>query len=127
VFTRLAPAYPIVVAENRLDFPRSWELTRGKFWRLLAILWLGLLPLGLVIALAEAVFVGLASRSLAGRELSSEQVVAIKALIVYQVGIFYVVAIAASGLTAALLCYSYKALRGLKPDALLTPEYQVRP
>jgi len=36
-------------------------------------------------------------------------------------------AICASGLTAALLCYSYKALRGLQPDALLTPEYQVRP
>jgi hypothetical protein len=127
LFTRLAPIYPIIVAENQLDFPRSWELTRGKFWRLFAIFALALLPLGLAVVLAEAIFVGLASRNFAGRVLSAESLAAIKGLIAYQVGIFYVVAIVASGLTAALLCYSYKALRGLKPDALLTPEYQVRP
>lgn len=127
LFTRLAPIYPIIVAENQLDFPRSWELTRGKFWRLFAIFALALLPLGLAVVLAEAIFVGLASRNFAGRVLSAESLAAIKGLIAYQVGIFYVVAIVASGVTAALLCYSYKALRGLKPDALLTPEYQVRP
>jgi hypothetical protein len=128
LFIRVAPVYPIVVAENRLDFPRSWELTQGKFWRLLVVFALGILPLGLAVAAAEGLFWGLASQNFAGRTLSPEAVVEItKGLIIYQVGIFYAVAILAAGLTAALLCYSYKALRGLQPDALLTPEYQVRP
>jgi hypothetical protein len=128
LFTRVAPVYPIVVAENRLDLPRSWELTQGKFWRLLMVFILGILPLAVAIAAAEGIFWEVVSRNFAGRELSTAEAAEItKGLIVYQVGIFYVVAIVASGLTAALLCYSYKALRGLQPDALLTPEYQVRP
>jgi hypothetical protein len=127
-FTRVAPVYPIVVAENRLDLARSWALTRGQFWRLLAVFMLGALPLGLLVAGAEGLFWALVSRDFAGREIAADEAVEItRGLIVYQVGIFYVAAVATAGLTSALLCFSYKALRGLKPDDLLTPEYQVRP
>ena len=87
-----------------------------------------MLPLGCVIALAEGIFWGVLAQNFAGREFSTEQAAALaKGLIIYQIGIFYVFAVLASGLGVALLCYSYKALRGLHADALLTPEYQVRP
>ena len=124
---RLTPLYPIAVAENRLDFRQGWELTRDKFWRLLLVFAIGMLPLGCLIAMAEGIFWGVLAQNFAGSEFSTEQAVALtKSLIVYQIGIFYVFAVLASGLGVALLCYSYKALRGLGADALLTPEYQVR-
>ena len=128
LLTRFSLVYPIVLAENRLDFLRSLEMTRGQFWRLLAVFVLGLLPLTLLIGGLEAGFWLLVVNDVSSRELPSDQAIAItKGLIVYQVSIFYVGAILASGLTAALLSYAYKALRGLRPDDLLTPEYQVRP
>ena len=66
--------------------------------------------------------------SLAGKPVSTELAVGIaRGLVVYQVAFVYVIAVIASGLGVALLCFSYKALRGLKPGDLLTPEYQVRP
>ena len=125
---RLALIYPIVIAENRLDFRQSFDLTHGQFWRLLSVFALAMLPLGCAVGLAEGIFLGVLSRNFAGGQLSTEQMVEIaKGLVGYQVAIFYVIAVIASGLTVALLCYSYKALRGLRPDELLTPEYQVRP
>ena len=125
---RLTPLYPIAIAENRLDFRQGWELTHGKFWRLFMVFALGMLPLGCVIALAEGIFWGVLAQNIKGSEFSTEQAAAVvKGLIVYQIGIFYVFAVLASGLGVALLCYSYKSLRGLHADALLTPEYPVRP
>jgi hypothetical protein len=126
--TRLSLLYPIVVAENRLDFLRGLELTRGQFWRLLAVLLLGFLPLALLLGALEGGLWLLVSSDLPPAEAPGEEAVAIaKGMVIYQVGIFYVGAILASGMTAALLSFSYKALRGMKPDDLLTPEYQVRP
>jgi hypothetical protein len=128
VLVRLTPLYPIAVAENRLDFRQGWELTQGKFWRLFLVFAIGMLPLGCVVAIAEGIFWSVFAQNFAGSEFSSAQGAALaKGLIIYQIGIFYVFAVLASGLGVALLCYSYKALRGLHPDALLTPEYQVRP
>jgi hypothetical protein len=128
LFTRFSLVYPTIVAENRLDFVRSLELTRGQFWRLLAVFTLGLLPLALVIGVLEGVFWLLVRTDVSSGEIDGDKAIAItKGLIIYQVAIFYAGAVLASGLTAALLSYSYKALRGLKPDDLLTPEYQVRP
>jgi hypothetical protein len=126
--TRFSLTYPIVVAEDRLDFLRSLELTRSQFWRLLAVYSLGLLPLALLLGTIEAGFWLLVASNALTADLPDDQLIAAtKSLVVYQVGIFYVGAILASGVTAALLSYSYKALRGLKPDDLLTPEYQVHP
>jgi hypothetical protein len=126
--TRFSLTYPIVVAEDRLDFLRSLELTRSQFWRLLAVYSLGLLPLVLLLGTIEAGFWLLVASNALTADLPDDQLIAAtKSLVVYQVGIFYVGAILASGLTAALVSYSYKALRGLKPDDLLTPEYQVHP
>lgn len=36
---------PVVVAENRISLGRSWELTRGNFWRIVAIVLSVLIPL----------------------------------------------------------------------------------
>jgi hypothetical protein len=128
VFVRLAPIYPIAVADNRLDFRQAWELTSGRFWRMFLVFALGMLPLGVVVAAAEGVFLAMVEKSVAGKPVSTELAVGIaRGLVVYQVAFIYVIAVIASGLGVALLCYSYKALRGLRPSDLLTPEYQVRP
>ena len=128
VFVRLAPIYPITVADNRLDFRQAFDLTNGWFWRLFLVFAVGMLPLGILAAAAERVFLGIMAQSIAGKAISTEAAAGIaKGLVLYQVAVIYAIAVIASGLGVALLCYSYKALRGLKPDDLLTPEYQVRP
>src|ERR1051326_777709 len=63
VFVRVAPIYPIAVADNRLDFRQAWELTSGRFWRVFAVFGLGMLPLGGVVAAAEGVFLAMIEKS----------------------------------------------------------------
>lgn len=54
VMTRLTFFLPaIVVAEEQINFGRSWRLSRGNFWRVLAV-WLGvLIPMTIAVALVE--------------------------------------------------------------------------
>jgi hypothetical protein len=49
IFTRLSFLFiPATVAEKRIGILRSWELTRGNFWRIVAIGILVLLPLAVI-------------------------------------------------------------------------------
>jgi hypothetical protein len=49
---------PVVVAEERIDLPRAWLLSKGNFWPLLAIAVAVTLPLLLVQCIALAAIVG---------------------------------------------------------------------
>jgi hypothetical protein len=49
---------PAVVAENRLDFGHIWSLTRGNFWRILAVVAAIAIPLWLVESLSALAVMG---------------------------------------------------------------------
>jgi len=49
---------PAVVVDGHFGLTRSWQLTKGNFWRILAILFATMLPLVLVSDIASALVVG---------------------------------------------------------------------
>ena len=49
---------PIVVAEDRIDLPRAWLLSRGNFWRILAIVLAATVPFLLLQSLVLLIIVG---------------------------------------------------------------------
>lgn len=61
IFVAVRLAYilaAVTVAEERVSLSRGWQLTQGNFWRILAIMLATLLPVVLVVAIAQAVVTG---------------------------------------------------------------------
>jgi len=118
VLTRLGLVFPIIVAEGKLSFARSWELTRGNFWRLigfwivtviLAILLIMLLAFVFVfaaIAIVGAVAVG-------GETIGALGILLFAAPVVISAIVYLVVGVT---LFIAALSFSYKALAGDVPQ-----------
>ena len=126
---RLTPLYPVIVVGDRFDLGHAFDLSRGNFWRIFTVMILGFLPVVIVLILlgmvsepiADAFFSGLPAKP------TIEAVTnRLRALAVVQTLVGYVVAIAAAGVGVALVCFTYKGLRGLAPEQLLTREYEVR-
>ena len=119
---RLSLVYPIIVAEGRFDLGQSWALSAGNFWRLFWTFALGSLPLAIVAVVffflvSMIVFPMLMRSGLGG---TPEQLAAtVKEAIIYQAAIGYVLTVGSVALGVALLCFSYKALRGIGSNDLL--------
>ena len=50
---RLWPILPMIVVEPRLDVAGAWQLTRGRFWSLLALGLVGAIPLGILVMVID--------------------------------------------------------------------------
>ncbi len=118
---------PVTVAENKFDLVRSWQLTRGNFWR---SFWLTLLvsfPAGLLYLGIQFAFVGFATVAEApnlspfsAATAASAQAVALRARFVlgwlpYFYGAWFLVRPLTVGLASGAAARAYRAL---VPDAL---------
>ena len=54
VAIRLWPILPIIVVEERLDLAKAWAMTRGRFWSLVALGLLGLIPISALMLITDA-------------------------------------------------------------------------
>jgi hypothetical protein len=123
---RLGLVYPIIVAENRFDIGQSWKLSAGNFWRLFWTYFLGSLPLLIVtlvlMFLLSMIILPMVMRSGLEATASVEQIAAsVKDAIIYQAALSYLLTVISVALGVALLCFSYKALRGIGSNDLLPP------
>jgi hypothetical protein len=118
LFVRLMLIYPIIVAEQRFDVGQSWRLSRGNFWRLYGVFLFGTLPL---LALTGLVLFMVAQFAL---DFSSAQafVESAERARPYTITLNFVLALLNVAVGVALLCYSYKDLKGLSYDAVLPRE-----
>ncbi len=121
---RLTPLYPVMVVDGRLDFQQSFDLSRGNFWRLFGVLFIGLIGAGVALAIARGLLSIVANRvvgqSGTGTPVSLQAAgEALQSMLPFQTGLAFVSSIVLVGLGVPLICYSYKALRNLGPDDLL--------
>jgi hypothetical protein len=117
VATRLLLIYPIIVVDRSFDFRQSWRLTRWRFWRVFGIWFLGLLPATLVIGGLGILLV------LPFTDFSSEIAIqqSERRLAPYQIAFAFVISPLFAAVGVALVCYTYKALKGIPADATLPP------
>ena len=108
---------PATVAEDKVGLGRSWTLTNGNFWRIVAIGICTLLPLFLLILIAEAAILGPDAMPLpAGNGITGQMQAAAQQMSVMNVhlpalmGLSFVVSPLIAGLTIAPACYAYRAL-----------------
>jgi hypothetical protein len=123
VLVRLALVLPIAVLEGRYKFGQSWSLTRGNFWRLVGLWLVVLIPLLIILAIFSALtspFAGI--ETAASKKSISALFEQLDSFLVVQSIFGFVWAIVVGALGVAVLSYSYKALSGLPPDAVWTPE-----
>lgn len=114
VVVRFGLAFPIIVAEDRLSFGRSWALTRGNFWRLIGF-WLLVGILGSILLVFLLAVVGLAVGGIVVALMSGNETVGALGVLILVVPaaiaflVYFVVAVA---IFVAALSFSYKALAG---------------
>jgi hypothetical protein len=114
VLVRFGLVFPLIVAEDRLSFGRSWALTRGNFWRLI-VFWILVAILGTVLLLFLMSVVGLAIGGIVLALLSGSQAVGALGVLVLMVPaaigflVYFVVAVT---IFVAALSFSYQALAG---------------
>jgi hypothetical protein len=119
VLVRFGLVFPTIVAENRLSFGRSWALTRGNFWRLIAF-WLLVGILGSILLLFLLSIVALAVGGIVVAVMSGNETVGALGVLVLAVPaaagflVYFVVAVA---IFVAALSFSYQALAGDTPQA----------
>ncbi len=118
VLTRFGLVFPIIVAEGRLSFARSWELTRGNFWRLIGfwiitviLAYLLIIVLGLILAFAFAAMAG--SVLLGGQTVGALGILLFAVPVAVSLLVYIVVGVT---LFIAALSFSYKALVGDVPQ-----------
>ncbi len=122
LIVRLALIFPVTVVEGRYDFGQAWALTRGNFWRILALWIVVFIPVLIIAGVLFAVigFSTVASR-VDVRDQTSMLIELMESLLFVQTIIGYVWLVIGSALGVAVLSYSYKALSGRQPDDFLTP------
>jgi hypothetical protein len=114
VTTRFGLVFPAIVAENRLSFARSWEITRGNFWRLIGF-WILVTILGSMLLVFLLAIVGLAVGGAVVAIMSGSETVGALGVLVLAVPaaaaflVYFVVAVA---IFVAALSFSYQALAG---------------
>jgi Membrane domain of glycerophosphoryl diester phosphodiesterase len=123
VALRLELLLPLTVLEGRYNFGEAWKLTHGNFWRIVGVWVVTLVPF-----MAVAVVMSIVMSPLAGLgpNVQKENILAmleqIDSLILLQSVFGYVWSIVVGALSVAVLSYTYKALSGIAPDAVWTPE-----
>jgi hypothetical protein len=124
VAIRLELILPITVLERRYDFTQAWSLTRGNFWRIVGLWLVVLIPVALVagtISIVTSPFGALVPTPKSATDLIS-MYDAIESRLLIQSVFGYVWSIVGGALGVAVLSYTYKALSGVDPEAVWTPE-----
>lgn len=114
VTVRFGLVFPAIVAEDKLSFARSWQLTRGNFWRLIGF-WILVTILGSLLLLFLLAIVGLAVGGIVVALMSGSETVGalgVLVLIVPAAAGFLVYFVVAVAIFVAALSFSYQALAG---------------
>jgi len=122
VIVRLALVFPLAVLEGRYNVSQSWSLTRGNFWRLVGLWLVALIPFAVVVAIITAATSPLPALGQGASKNVTGMFEQFESLLLIQTIVNYVWAIIGGALGVAVLSYSYKALSGIDPDAVWTPE-----
>jgi hypothetical protein len=131
VYMRLWVLPPMIVVEDGVDFVAAWQLTRGRFWTLLAVLVLTFMPIGILAVAID--FVLPASDTLMDAITGSQEKVpplsrAVRAVahaqrwLPLRILFDFVLIIISTGVTVALMSYSYLALTGRSIETPLRPK-----
>ncbi|MGC9954178.1 MAG: hypothetical protein ABSD21_07860 [Rhizomicrobium sp.] len=120
VFTRLGfLLVPAVVMEGGFGLERSWQLTKGNFWRIFAIALATLLPIMIVVLFIDVAILGpdflaphldLAHDPAAQMRHSAEQMRQMSAHLPLMMGIGFLLAPFTYGMTFAPAAFAYRAL-----------------
>jgi hypothetical protein len=119
ITTRFGLVFPAIVAEDRLSFARSWELTRRNFWRLIGF-WFLVTLLGSILLVFLLAIVGLAVGGIVVALMSGSETVGalgVLVLVVPAAAAFLVYFVVAVAIFVAALSFSYQALAGNKSPA----------
>ena len=124
---------PVTVVEGKIDLIRSWQLTRGNFWRLIAILVVTMGPIFIVGEIAFAAIVGPGYVAAFGQALVSifdaiavgappptqalEKLPDIASKTPWLLGLSFLLAPFSYGLLFAGPAFAYRALNGGLPPA----------
>ena len=110
---------PAAVAEGGFGLERSWQLTKGNFWRIFAVALVTLLPIMIAVLLIDVAVLGpdflnphfeLAKDQAAQLRHSAEQMRQLAAHLPLMMGLQFVLAPFAYGMTFAPAAYAYRAL-----------------
>jgi hypothetical protein len=119
---------PIVVVEERVDFVRAWMLSRGNFWRILAVMLAVSVPVLLIQSAAIAAIVGPtffaplpANPDMVGIALQA-RLAMIDRHMATMIGLALVLAPFSFGLTLGASSYAYRALAGDRPAKRPSPQ-----
>jgi hypothetical protein len=113
LFLRMFLIFPIIVVEGRYDFEQAWELGRGNIWRFIGLGLVVFLPV-LVVMLIVGFFTGAFSfpdpENIGARPIFGPRMI-------FDLAWQFVVSIISTSLGVGVLSYSYKAVKGLPPNA----------
>ena len=125
IFTRLGfLLVPAAVMEGGFGLERSWQLTKGNFWRIFAVLVATLVPIVIVAILIDLTVLGpdflnphleLAHNQAAQMRHSAEQMRQMAAHLPLMMGIGFLLAPFTYGMTFAPAAFAYRALTGKAP------------
>jgi len=117
---------PAVAMEGGYGLERSWKLTKGNFWRIMAVVLLTLLPILIVTLIIDVTILGpdflnphleLARDPAAQMRHSAEQMRQMSAHLPLMMGIGFLLAPFTYGMTFAPAAFAYRALTGKAPQA----------
>ena len=117
---------PAVAMEGGYGLERSWKLTKGNFWRIMAVVLLTLLPILIVTLIIDVTILGpdflnphleLARDPAAQMRHSAEQMRQMSAHLPLMMGIGFLLAPFTYGMTFAPAAFAYGALTGKAPQA----------
>lgn len=110
---------PCALTEGKFGIESSWQLTRGNFWRIIAIGLAVIIPLLLVTAIIEIAILGpdyfqhsmgmLADKAAQARH-QAEQIRTAAAKLPYLMGLYFIMAPFSYGLTFGASAFAYRAL-----------------
>ncbi|SDB13408.1 hypothetical protein [Bauldia litoralis] len=115
---RLWPIYPIIVVEGRFSFREAFALSKGNFWRLVAVGTLGMLPVMIVGGVATLLFTrfylaGVDEWAAASDDPFRSAGDALQTYLAVVSISGFLFSVVATGIGVPLICYSYKALRNI--------------
>lgn len=121
---RLVQMFPIVVAEGRISLTRSWDLTRGNWWRMFWSYFLAFLPLGLVAMFLVPLIMGRPLFPSPPRDLDEWRAMLEqqRGMLLASALVSFVIGIISTALGVALLSFGYKKLNGQGFHAVLTEQ-----
>jgi len=122
---------PAVVDGGEFGLTRSWQLTQGNFWRIVAVAGATLLPIAVLFGIAELVILGpdflrphlpSGNDNTASLHLMAEQMRTMQAHMPLLMGLSFVISPLLYGLAFAPAAFAYRALSGggavsLRPNA----------